>query len=173
MVFRLPSILTLFCCAWVACPIARSAPDETQRWRGFLHLNGYTYHFAAPGTNDKLLGTGVTWYTHAWGRVQTAVEADVFQDSAYKLSGYAGHSWTLPFRLGSLGATGALMYHRNFESQNRYRILPVVLPFAETTVFRGAKIRAYYIPPVRNRCDEQIAVQLMIPSSVRSQAQDQ
>jgi hypothetical protein len=147
---------------WVLCPLARAAP-ELERWRGYLHLDGYTYHFAAPGTNDKLFGAGVTWYTQKWARFQTAWEADLFQDSAYKLSGYAGRSFTFPMRLGGLGATGAVMYHRNFATQNRYRVLPVVLPFAETTIFRQAKIRAYYIPPVRNRCDEQIAVQLLIP----------
>jgi hypothetical protein len=34
----------------------------------------------------------------------------------------------------SHGATGAVTYHRNFEKQNPYRLLPVVPPFGETTV---------------------------------------
>jgi hypothetical protein len=149
---------------WMISPMARAdSGSEPERWRGYLHANGYTYHFAAPGTNDKLFGTGITWYTRKWARLQTAWEADAFQDSEYKLSGYVGRSLTLPLRLGSVGATGALMYHRNFVAQNRYRVLPVVLPFAETRVFRQAKVRVYYIPPVRNRCDEQICMQLLIP----------
>jgi hypothetical protein len=149
--------------AWSIGPIVSGRAAEAERSRGYIHLNGYTHHFAAPGTNATIFGTGVTWYTRSWTRLQTAWEADVYQDSAYKLSGYAGHSWTVPLRFGSVGATGALMYHRNFAKQSPLRILPVALPFVETTVFRGAKIRAYYIPPVRNRCDEQIAFQLMIP----------
>jgi hypothetical protein len=148
---------------WSIGPIENASAAEAQRWRGYVHLNGYSHHFAAPGTNANILGTGVTWYTRSWGRVQTAWEADVFQDSAWKLSGYAGHSWTMPFRLGSVGATGALMYHRNFEKQCPVGVLPVILPFAETTVFRNAKLRAYYIPPLRNKCDEQVAFQLLIP----------
>jgi hypothetical protein len=162
MPLRFPQPLWLALGIWII-PSATHAAVEPERWRGYLHLNGYTYHFAAPGTNDKLFGTGLTWYTQAWGRWLTAWEADVFQDSACKPSGYVGHSWTLPFRFGSLGATGAIMYHRNFKTQNPYRVLPVVLPFAETTIYRGAKLRAYYIPPVRSRCDQQIALQLLLP----------
>jgi hypothetical protein len=163
MYFRLTQIIGLSFCIWIMCPIANGASVESERWRGFVHVNGYTYHFAAPNANAKLFGTGVTWYTRTWGRFQTAWEADVFQDSACKISGYAGHSWTMPFRLGSVGATGALMYHRNFSKLNTCRVLPVALPFVETTVFRQAKVRAYYIPAVRKRQDEQIAVQILVP----------
>lgn len=163
MNFRIIRILVVSLSAWITCPIAKCASADPEQWRGFLHVNGYTYHFAAPDANDKLFGVGFTWYTGSWGRFQTAWEADVYRDSAFELSGYVGHSWTVPFRIASVGATGALMYHRNFAKQNRYRVLPVALPFVETTLFRGVKLRAYYIPPVRSRSDEQIAVQLLIP----------
>jgi hypothetical protein len=160
---RLIRSFLLLAGAWSACPIATGVAAEAQRWRGYAHLNGYTHHFSAPGTNANIFGTGVTWYTRSWSRFQTAWESDLYQDSAYKLSGYVGHSWTMPLRFGSVGATGALMYHRNFEKQSPAGILPVVLPFAETTVYRGAKLRAYYIPPVRHKCDHQIAFQVMLP----------
>jgi hypothetical protein len=130
--------------------------------RGWLHLNGYTHHFTASDCNDRLFGLGGTWYTRSRGRMLTAFEADVFQDSARKPSAYVGHSWTAPFRFGSVGVTGALMYHRNFKTQNNWRLLPVALPFAETRL-GGVKVRAYYVPPLRNASDHQIALQLMVP----------
>ena len=163
MLSRFSAIVGFWICAGPMRPMAQGAGIEPQRWRGYVHANGYTHHFAAPDANDELFGTGVTWYTRKWGRVQTAWEADVFRDSACELCGYAGYSATLPFRFASIGATGAIMYHRNFVAQNPYRILPVALPFAETTIFRGAKLRAYYVPPVRSRRDEQIALQILIP----------
>jgi hypothetical protein len=140
---------------------AHAAPETARRW---IHLNGYTHHFAAPDANDQLFGAGLTWYAQPSQRLATAWELDAFQDSGRKLSVYLGRSWTRRFDAANVGATAALMYHQNFRAHNRWRLLPVALPFVETSlgVF---KARAYYIPPVRNRCDHQIALQLLVPFS--------
>jgi hypothetical protein len=151
--------LALFCAACLSC--ARAAPEFTQT-RGWLHLNGYTHHFAAPDANDQLWGAGGTWYVRRYGPAAVAWEADVFQDSGRKLCAYVGQSWTFPTRLGHFGVTGGLMYHRNFAKQTRACILPIALPFWETGGER-AKLRVYYIPPVRSRKDQQISFQLMLP----------
>lgn len=138
------------------------AQAELSEVRTWIHLNGYTHHFAASDANNRLFGLGFTHYDRNYGRVRAAWEGDLFQDSACKPSGYLGRSWTFPVPFVSLGVTGAVMYHRNFAAQNRYRLLPVALPFLET---RGGrlKVRAYYVPPVRRASDEQIALQLMLP----------
>jgi hypothetical protein len=142
------------------CP-ARGETEftSTQTW---IHLDGYTHHFCAPGANPYLFGFGVTRYTRTYGPVLHSWEADVFRDSACKPSAYAGYAWTVPTSYFSFGGTAAVMYHRNFKSQDRFRILPVFLPFAETRGER-LKFRLYYLPPVRRASDEQIAVQLMLP----------
>ncbi len=149
----------LLCVGLVAA--LRASPELTES-RGWLHLNGYTHHFDAPGANDDLYGAGFTWYTRRYGPLATAWEADVFEDSGKKLCGYVGHSWTLPLQFGSVGVTGALMYHRNFVKQTPTRVLPVALPFLETRGER-VKLRVYYIPPVRSRHDQQISFQLLVP----------
>jgi hypothetical protein len=160
-VFRpVPRCLTLaLFTLLIACGPAHG---EDIRPRSWLHLDGYTHHFDAPDANDRLLGLGITWYHQRWGRLAQAWEADAFQDSGCKLSVYAGHSWTYRWRYVSAGVTGAIMYHRNFAAQNRWRVLPVALPIAELPL-RRFSLRAYYIPPVRNRSDHQIAFQLLIP----------
>lgn len=138
-----------------------SATEEFTSRPTWAHVNGFSYHFAAPDANAALLGVGFTHYTRMFGRVLPAWEGDLFRDSGCKPSAYLGHSWTIPTRWLSVGATGAVMYHRNFAAQNRFRVLPVALPFVET---RGERLKArlYYIPPVRRASDEQIAVQLML-----------
>jgi hypothetical protein len=153
----IPAAFLLTC----AVTIARAAPEFSQT-RGWLHLNGYTHHFDAPGANDQLWGAGFTWYTRTYGAMVTAWEADVFQDSGRKLCAYAGGSLTTPTRWGNFGVTGALMYHRNFAKQTPMKILPVALPFWETRGER-LKLRIYYIPPVRSRTDQQISFQLLVP----------
>ncbi|HVS51803.1 MAG TPA: hypothetical protein VHD62_05555 [Opitutaceae bacterium] len=155
---------TFFVCGMLGlCIASRSvAMPQADEARGWLHLDGYTHHFDAPGAESRILGVGFTWYVRRFGVPATAWEADLFQDSACKLSGYAGRSWTLPLPLGNIGVTGALMYHRNFAAQNRWRVLPVALPFWELSG-RTLKLRAYYIPPVRSRHDEQIALQVLVP----------
>jgi hypothetical protein len=142
----------------------RADEREFSAGHAWLHVNGYTHHFDAPGTNSNLWGTGITWYDQRYGPIVTAWEADAFADSACKLSAYAGRSWIRPTNLGGFGITGALMYHRNFVTQNRWRVLPVGLPFWQS---RGNayQLRVYYIPPVRSRCDQQLALQLMLPLS--------
>lgn len=150
------------CAAAVATAGAASAPEFAAD-RGWLHLNGYSHHFAAPDANNKILGLGYTWYVRRYGARAVAWEADAFQDSAKKFSGYVGRSWT--FRLGELGGvgvTGALMYHRNFKKQTSLGVLPVALPYLELRG-RAMKLRAYYIPPVRDPNDHQIALQVMLP----------
>lgn len=141
---------------------AAHAEREFTNTRVWLHLNGYTHHFDAPGANDDLYGAGFSWYARRYGRVVTAWEGDLFQDSGKRLCAYAGHSWSLPLHYGSVGVTGALMYHRNFASQTRTCILPVAFPFLET---KGArfKLRVYYIPPVRSPHDQQVSLQLLLP----------
>jgi len=130
--------------------------------RGWLHIDGYTYHVVAQNCNDLLLGSGITWYTRYDDRLQAAWEADAFADSARKLSAYAGYSVALPFHGVAVGATAAIMYHRNFVAENRYRTLPVAFPFLEAGT-RKFKVRLYYVPPVRRASDEQFAVQLLLP----------
>jgi hypothetical protein len=164
---RLPSsygliLATALACVWCLSPTRAADVSDTVLPRGWVHLNGYSHHFTAKNCNDQLLGVGATWYTKRHGRVLRAWEADVFQDSAREPSAYIGHSWTRTFRLGSLGVTGALMYHRNFASQNEWRLLPVALPFAETRLGR-VNVRAYYVPPVRNASDHQVALQVLVP----------
>lgn len=156
-----PSVLTLLL-TLATTPAALSAPDPNET-RGWLHLNGRTHHFAAPGANDNLFGVGFTWYAPSESSVRTAWEGDVFQDSGRKLSAYLGQSWTVPLWSNSgVGLTVALMYHENFARQNRWRVLPVGLPFWET---RGQSLtlRLYYIPPVRSRRDQQVALQALLP----------
>ena len=143
----------------LSCPLAQA---EEVRARGWVHLNGYTHHFDAPDANDNVFGLGVTWHTRKWGRVVEAWEADVFRDSGYKLSAYAGYSWAYRMPYLNAGVTGALMYHRNFARQNPWSVLPVGLPFLEMPR-QNFSVRAYYIPPVRHRCDHQIAFQMLVP----------
>jgi hypothetical protein len=138
------------------------AQAEFSDHRGWLHLNGYSHHFAASDANDRLLGIGFTHYRRLYGRVLPAWEFDMFQDSGQKFSAYIGHSWTVPFEWFSAGITGAIMYHRNFAAQNKLRTLPVAFPFIETRGTR-LKVRLYYVPPVRSASDQQIALQLMLP----------
>jgi hypothetical protein len=149
--------LSVLACASIGA--ARAQPEFAQQ-RGWLHVNGYTHHFAVDDANDRLFGLGLTYYGRLHGRIIPAWEFDAFQDSAKKLSTYVGRSWTIPLRYVSVGVTGALMYHRNFSSQNRLRVLPVAFPFLET---RGTRLKArlYYIAPARRASDEQIAIQLM------------
>jgi hypothetical protein len=153
----------LFAAALLVAPGAR-ANNEFTVSRNWVHLNGYSYHINATDTNDRLFGIGLTRYRRMHGRIVPAWEADLFQDSARKLSAYAGHSWTIPTRHLSFGATGAIMYHRNFASQNDARLLPVAFPFIETRGSRW-KARVYYVVPLRNASDQQIAFQLMLPFS--------
>lgn len=145
--------------------VAQAKPEFTQ-FRTWLHVNGYTYHFAAPGANDRLLGVGFTRYMPRRHFVIRAWEGDLFQDSGRRLSGYVGQSWTVPTRLVSLGLTGAVMYHRNFASHNRLWTLPVAFPFLEAGGPR-VKARLYYVIPARRASDQQVALQLMLPWSFR------
>lgn len=147
------ALLLLACAAHAA---------ESIEPRGWLHLNGYSYHLVAKGCNDFLYGTGLTWFTRYSDSLHTAWEADVFADSARKPAAYAGYSVGFPFHGITLGATGAIMYHRNFIAEDRFRILPVAVPFLEIGG-RKLKARVYYVPPVRRASDEQICVQLLIP----------
>ena len=101
------------------------ADQEFTATRGWMHANGYSYHMNAPDANDALLGVGFTYYRRGYGRVLPAWEGDVFQDSARKPAAYLGHSWTLPTRHVSFGATAALMYHRNFSGYHSLAIMPV------------------------------------------------
>lgn len=161
-----------FVALWCASCIGSSAAESPFEWpAAFLHLNGYTQHFAAPGANNRLYGLGATWHIRRAGRLRTAWETDAFRDSGRKLSMYAGHSWTLPLAVGNVGVTGALMYHRNFRAQNRWGVLPVALPFAEAALSRGV-LRVYYIPPVRNRCDHQVSLQFLVPLNFRQRSVD-
>jgi len=140
-----------------------SAQVEDLQPRGWLHLNGYTHHFDAPGANDELYGLGFTWYTQTTGNIERAWEADVFRDSACKPSAYAGHSWIYATRHWKAGLLAGLMYHRNFIKEDRWCLMPIALPFLELPL-RAFSIRAYYVPPVRSRSDNQIAFQILIPS---------
>jgi hypothetical protein len=152
----------LSCLVFAATACSAVAQSEFSEYRGWLHVNGYSHHFAAKDANDNLLGLGFTQYRRRYGRVIPAWEFDAFQDSGKRLSTYVGHSWTVPFKRASVGVTGALMYHRNFAAQNRLSVLPVAFPFVET---RGTRVKArvYYVPPVRRASDQQLAVQLMCP----------
>jgi hypothetical protein len=145
-----------------------SARAEDAHSRAWIHVNGYTHHFTARDANSHVFGTGVTWHRTRRGATRPAWEADVFQDSARKLSAYAGHSWTRPISRARIGATAALMYHRNFRAHTGAGVLPVVLPFVEVRPAAELKLRIYYIPPVRARDDHQMAVQLAVPLSRRS-----
>lgn len=136
------------------------AQAEFTRHHGWIHLNGYSHHFAADDANDQLLGLGYTHYRRRYGPVIPAWEFDVFQDSGKKLSTYVGHSWTVPFKHLSAGVTAAVMYHRNFAAHNRLSTAPVAFPFLESRSER-LKVRVYYIPPVRRASDQQIAVQIL------------
>lgn len=138
------------------------AQAEFTAHRGWLHLNGYSHHFAVDDANDQLLGVGYTLYRRRHGRVIRAWEVDAFQDSGKKFSAYVGHSWTFPFKYFSAGLTGAIMYHRNFAAQNRLSTLPVAFPFLETRGVRW-KARLYYVAPARRASDQQIALQFMLP----------
>jgi len=155
-----PMLSLLF--AGLALCLSAAGAEEVAAYRGLLHVNGYTHHFAAPGANDNLLGLGVTWYDRRAGRFSMAWEADLFRDSGRQLSGYLGRSWTLPLRIGNVGVTGALMYHRNFASRNRLSVMPVALPYWETRG-RWLRMRVYYVPPVRRASDQQIAFQILTP----------
>lgn len=164
MRFPLP-VIGAICCFSI---LGRLAADPVREWpTAFLHLNGYTQHFSAPGANNLLYGLGATWGIRRAGRMRLAWEADAFRDSGRKLSLYAGHSWTLPLPFAEVGVTGALMYHRNFFSQNRWGVLPVALPFVEAPLSRAATVRLYYIPPVRSKCDHQVSLQLLVPLNPR------
>src|SRR5215212_6920637 len=71
-----------FLFVFVTWPASRDAYGaDMARARGWLHANGYTHHFAAPGANDNILGAGFTWYTWRSENLATAWEAVVFQDS--------------------------------------------------------------------------------------------
>jgi len=140
---------------------AAGSPEFTYH-RGWLHVSGYSHHFEAPDTNSKIFGGGFTWYSARSGNLITSWTADVYQDSARKLSAQVGRSWTLPLRWGSLGTTVAAMYHRNFKAHNPLSVMPVLLPFVETRGYRY-KLRIYYVPPVRRRSDHQVALQLLTP----------
>jgi len=142
----------------LAAPLGAQA--EFTKHRGWVHLNGYSHHFAVEDANDQLLGIGYTHYRRLYGHVIPAWEFDAFQDSGKKLSTYVGHSWTFPLKYFSAGLTGAVMYHRNFAAHNRMSTLPVAFPFLET---RGENLKArlYYVPPVRRASDQQVALQLM------------
>ena len=75
-----------------------SGQEVFTRYRNWLHVDGYSHHFDAPGANPALLGFGITRYDRRQGRVVRAWEADVFQDSGRKLSAYVGLSWTVPVK---------------------------------------------------------------------------
>jgi hypothetical protein len=148
--------------ALISLLLTCSVHAEDLRARGWLHLDGYTHHFNAPDANDDIFGLGFTWYNRQWDQVVGAWETDVFRDSGCRLSAYAGYSWTYRTNAVNVGITGALMYHCNFAAQNRLRVLPVGLPFAELPL-KKFSLRAYYIPPVRSRTDQQIAFQVLVP----------
>src|SRR5436305_11972147 len=93
--------------------LARAVP-EFAAGKTWLHLDGYTYHFAAPGANNLLFGLGFTHYDTTYGRVIPAWGADVFRDFGCKPSAYVGRSWTIPLERVAGGLTAAVMYHRNF-----------------------------------------------------------
>lgn len=156
----MPRLLALlFSLLVVAC--ACRAADVIEP-RGWLHLNGYSYHLIAKDCNSFLYGTGLTWYTRYTDSLHTAWEADVFADSARKPAAYVGYSVGLPLRWLTVGATGAIMYHRNFVAEDRFRILPVAVPFVEFGT-RKVKLRVYYVPPVRRASDEQVCIQVLLP----------
>src|SRR5437870_3587879 len=67
----------------ITCPFSSAAPEISEA-RGWLHLNGYTHHFDAPGANDNLFGLGLTWYVQRFGSPAVAWEGDVFEDSGRK-----------------------------------------------------------------------------------------
>ena len=142
-------------------PSNRARADELQA-RGWLHLDGYTHHFSATDANENLFGLGYTGYFETRGKLARAWETDIFRDSGSHLSAYVGHSWTYRTNALNAGVTGALMYHRNFAKYDRWCLLPVALPFVELPL-RKFSVRAYYIPPVRSRTDNQIALQVMVP----------
>jgi len=148
--------------AFVALLVSTASAQEFSERPLWLHLNGYTHHFAASDANDRLFGVGLTWQGVSRGRTATAFEADLFKDSDRKLSCYVGASWRYAFRPIAVGITGALMYHRNFTKHNDWGVLPVALPFCETRG-RAMKLRLYYIPPIRDPDDHQLSVQLMLP----------
>jgi hypothetical protein len=151
-------VLALLILSFVGAEAAAQGQPEPRRW---LHLNGYTHHFSAkPDANDNLLGIGLTWGERRNGRLAAAWETDLFRDSGRKLSAYLGQSLTYRFNHFSVGVTGAIMHHQNFEKYNRWGVLPVGLPFLETRGQR-LKFRAYYIPPLRSASDNQIAIQLL------------
>jgi len=77
-----------------------SGDPEFTYHRGWLHLNGYTHHFEVHDANAKLLGGGFTWYSTKSGIVIASWTADVYQDSARKLSGL----WVVPGRCRCAGA---------------------------------------------------------------------
>lgn len=148
---------------FVLGPVLVWGTPELTDTRGWLHLNGYTHHFDAPGANDNIFGVGFTWYDRRHGSPLAAWEGDVFRDSGRKLSAYVGRSWTFPLgdRIGA-GLSAAVMYHHNFARQNRWRVLPVGFPFLEARS-GSLKLRAYYVPPFRSRHDQQIAFQVHMP----------
>lgn len=135
-----------------------SAAPESERW---LHLNGYSHHFAAPDANSKLWGVGFSSRTRSDGTLLWSWEGDVFSDSACKPSAYVGKAAAVRMGPSLLGVTGAAMYHRNFRAENRLRVLPVAFPFWEIGS-KTMRTRIYYVPGLRRRTDEQIAVQFML-----------
>lgn len=147
-----------FCFAFLRSGSADEKFDRSHVW---LHFDGLTYHFDAPGANSLLWGSGLTWYHKSSLPMLTAWEGDAFEDSERHLAAYLGHSWAIPFKYFNFGATAALMYHHDFASQNKYLTLPVVIPFLETHG-RSLKLRIYYVPPVRNPTDQQVAAQLLL-----------
>lgn len=152
----LPLLLFVATNPLFAAAAVREAP------RAWLHVDGYSHHFEAGDANSELFGLGLTWQRRTTGSMTTSWEADVFRDSGCELSAYLGHSWAWTLGRVRLGATGAVMYHRNFSDYNGLNVMPVVLPFLEVPL-RPVKLRVYYVPPVRRASDHQVAIQLLIP----------
>lgn len=154
--FRLVALAVLACVLTV-----RPAAAEEEEPTLWLHLNGHTTHFSGTARNDNLFGAGLTWVTTQEGRRRAAWELDAFEDSSCHLAAYVGRSWRYQLDGCEVGLLGALMYHRNFERQTRLKVLPILLPMVEFG--SRIRVRAYYIPPFRDRRDEQIALQLLVP----------
>lgn len=127
----------------------------------WLHLNGHTTHFSGTARNENLFGLGASWITTHEGRRRAAWEADAFEDSSCHLAAYVGRSWRYRLDGCEVGLLGALMYHRNFARQTRLRTLPILLPFVEFGSV--VRVRACYVPRLRDRRDEQITLQLPVP----------
>ena len=133
----------------------------------FAKLGSRAIHFdASSSVNDKLWGFGVMWDIKRldFADLILAFEADVYRDSQRRLAFAIGGSVRKEIGPISLGLAPNLMFKENLHEQspvNKLPFLPVVLPFVQVDYFSRARLRMYYIPPIRSPSDHLVAFQML------------